>query len=255
MAETITNPILDDVISTYNKLLETTATNAFYTGTKQDIETAINSLSITDEKKAEMLVNLNTNMAASTISKAMDQSILFVDRVAKMQLEIDGLTKDNTIKDKQILDIVKSTEVKAAQITSISKDNAIKDKQALKLDEEIDLVIEQINEMKESILDRQQKRPVEVANLTKQGLLIDAQVAKILEDKLYVIAQKTSMLEQVGHNKLIKAMDAIADMIGTLGAGGLKPSTKMFEIFFTINQMLTTVNAPSSSADLSLTKA
>ena len=116
-------------------------------------------------------------------------------------------------------------------------------------------IVEQINEMKESVLDRQQKRPVEVANLTKQGTLIDAQVAKMLEDKLYVIAQKISMQEQVEHNKIIKAMDAMADMIGTLGAGGLKPSTKMFEILFTLNHLLTNVTAPTASADLTITKA
>ena len=63
------------------------------------------------------------------------------------------------------------------------------------------------------------------------------------------------MQEQVEHNKIIKAMDAMADMIGTLGAGGLKPSTKMFEIFFTLNHLLTNVTAPTASADLTITKA
>ena len=77
----------------------------------------------------------------------------------------------------------------------------------------------------------------------------------MLEDKLYVIAQKISMQEQVGHNKIIKAMDAMADMIGTLGAGGLKPSIKMFEIFFTLNKLLTDIAVPTATADLTITKA
>lgn len=248
MAETITNTFLAEVVTIYDDLLSKTATNVFYTNTKSDIETAINSLSINDEKKAEMLITLNSNLAASTISKAMDQSIIIVDKAGKMPLE-------NSLLQAQINSENKTIELKTAQIASIGKDNIIKDKQALKLDEEIDLVVEQINEMKESILDRQQKRPVEVANLTKQGTLIDAQVAKMLEDKLYVIAQKISMQEQVYHNKIIKAMDAMADMIGTLGAGGLKPSTKMFEIFFTLNHLLTNVAAPTASADLTITKA
>lgn len=248
MAETITNTFLAEVVDIYDNLLSKTATNVFYTNTKSDIETAINSLSINDEKKAEMLITLNSNLAASTISKAMDQSIIIVDKAGKIPLE-------NSLLQAQINSENKTIELKTAQIASIGKDNIIKDKQALKLDEEIDLVVEQINEMKESVLDRQQKRPVEVANLTKQGTLIDAQVAKMLEDKLYVIAQKISMQEQVEHNKIIKAMDAMADMIGTLGAGGLKPSTKMFEIFFTLNHLLTNVTAPTASADLTITKA
>ncbi len=248
MAETITNTFLAEVVDIYDNLLSKTATNVFYTNTKSDIETAINSLSINDEKKAEMLITLNSNLAASTISKAMDQSIIIVDKAGKIPLE-------NSLLQAQINSENKTIELKTAQIASIGKDNIIKDKQALKLDEEIDLVVEQINEMKESVLDRQQKRPVEVANLTKQGTLIDAQVAKMLEDKLYVIAQKISMQEQVEHNKIIKAMDAMADMIGTLGAGGLKPSAKMFEIFFTLNHLLTNVTAPTASADLTITKA
>lgn len=115
-----------------------------------------------------------------------------------------------------------------------------------KLDKDIDIATEQENELKESILDRQQKRPIEVANLTKQGTLIDNQVSKMIEDTLYVIAQKTSMLEQVEHNKIIKAMDSMGDMIGTIGAGGLVPSTSMFGVYFSLNQQLTSVTAPTS---------
>ncbi len=154
--------------------------------------------------------------------------------------------KELDIKTKQALDIAKSTEVKTAQITSITKDNLIKDKQVTKLDEEIDLLESQDLELKESILDRQQKRPVEVANLTKQGTLIDGQVAKLSEDKLFVIAQKTSMLEQVQDNKKIKAMDSMADMIGTLGAGGLVPGTAILQTYFELNKGLTGVNLPTS---------
>lgn len=115
-----------------------------------------------------------------------------------------------------------------------------------KLDKDIDISTEQENELKESILDRQLKRPIEVANLTKQGTLIDNQVSKMIEDTLYVIAQKTSMLEQVEHNKIIKAMDSMGDMIGTIGAGGLVPSTSMFGVYFSLNQQLTSVTAPTS---------
>ena len=115
-----------------------------------------------------------------------------------------------------------------------------------KLDKDIDISTEQENELKESILDRQLKRPIEVANLTKQGTLIDNQVSKMIEDTLYVIAQKTSMLEQVEHNKIIKAMDSMGDMIGTIGAGGLVPSTSMFGVYFSLNQQLTNVTAPTS---------
>lgn len=86
----------------------------------------------------------------------------------------------------------------------------------------------------------------EAANLTKQGNLLDKQVAKLEEDKNYVVSQRTSMLEQVQHNKIIKSMDSMGDMIGTLGAGGLVPNPAMFEVYFNMNKFLTNTNNPTS---------
>ena len=125
-------------------------------------------------------------------------------------------------------------------------------KELEKLDKEIDVATEQEQELKESILDRQGKRPLELANLTKQGTLIDKQIDKIVEDKDYVTSQKTSMLEQVNHNKIIKAMDSMGDMIGTLGAGGLVPHSTMFGVYFRLNQLLTEIEAPTG---LTISKA
>lgn len=303
MSEILTNPFITDIVSVYGKLLDVAAGNKFVLDTKSGVEEALNNLSISDEKKAEIILTLNSNLATSTIAKTLDQSMVIIERSSKLGLEnnllqsqidsevktielktaqiqsmsiennikqvesaknielktaqIASMEKEDLIKDaqnvkdlviktNQAADIAKGTELKTAQIASIGKDNIIKDKQALKLDEEIDLVVEQINEMQESILDRQQKRPVEVANLTKQGTLIDGQIAKMTEDKLYVIAQKTSMIEQVSHNKIIKAMDSMADMIGTLGAGGLVPNSTMFGVYFRLNKLLTGEAEPTS---------
>lgn len=250
MPEDNTNVFYNGVISIYSKLLSETAKNTFYRDAISSINNAIEGLQISEEKKAELLISHQSNMANNTISKSMDQSVMIYERSSKIDLE-------NTLLQKQIDEITnsieirtaqntKDIEVKTAQITSIAKDNLIKDKQVAKLDEEIDLLESQDLELKESILDRQQKRPVEVANLTKQGTLIDGQVSKLIEDTLYVIAQKTSMLEQVGHNKIIKAMDSMGDMIGTIGAGGLVPSASMFGVYFSLNQQLTNVTAPTS---------
>ena len=281
MSGILENQFLSDTIAVYGKLLEVTADNKFYKDTLTSIQSSLETLSITDEKKSEMIVLLNSNLATSTISKTMDQATIICDKASKINLEntllqkqIDNIdseistrssqsTKDLLIKDKQAADIGKSTELKTAQINSMvkedtikeaqsTKDLLIKDKQAARLDKEIALLDAQEDEMQESVTDRKQKRPVEVANLTKQGTLIDGQVSKLEEDKLYVIAQKTSMIEQVGHNKIIKAMDSMGDMIGTLGAGGLIPSSAMFGVYFRLNKLLSGENEP---ANYTVTKA
>lgn len=196
--------IVKQVKTTYQELLSETIKNEFYITTLSNIATAVENLSISEEKKSEAVISFYSQMSSETLTKTFDQAILLVERSHKLPKELD------------------------------------------KLDKDIDISTEQENELKESILDRQLKRPIEVANLTKQGTLIDGQVSKIIEDTLYVIAQKTSMLEQVGHNKIIKAMDSMGDMIGTIGAGGLVPSASMFGVYFSLNQQLTNVTAPTS---------
>lgn len=236
MSDILQNQFLNDTISVYGKLLEETAKNKFYIDTISNIASSLESMSISEEKKSEMLVSLNSNLAVSTISKTMDQATVICDKASKINLE-------NTLLQKQIDNIANEIETRTSSNT---KDLLIKDKQVERLDKEILLLDAQEDEMQQSILDRQQKRPVEVANLTKQGTLIDGQIAKMTEDKLYVIAQKTSMIEQVSHNKIIKAMDSMADMIGTLGAGGLVPNSTMFGVYFRLNKLLTGEAEPTS---------
>ena len=236
MSDILQNQFLNDTISVYGKLLEETAKNKFYIDTISNIASSLESMSISEEKKSEMLVSLNSNLAVSTISKTMDQATVICDKASKINLE-------NTLLQKQIDNIANEIETRTSSNT---KDLLIKDKQVERLDKEILLLDAQEDEIQESILDRQQKRPVEVANLTKQGTLIDGQIAKMTEDKLYVIAQKTSMIEQVSHNKIIKAMDSMADMIGTLGAGGLVPNSTMFGVYFRLNKLLTGEAEPTS---------
>lgn len=206
MSTALTNydEIKTEVKTLYKELLTEAKDNDFFVETKNNIQEAINSLAISDEKKADALIAMYAQLASVTVSKTFDQAIVIIDKATKLPKEL------------------------------------------LEMDKKIDIATQQELELQESILDRQQKRPVEVANLTKQGQLLDKQVAKLEEDILYIVAQKTSMLEQVGHNKIIKAMDSMGDMIGTLGAGGLVPGAAMFEVYFELNKSLTNSKLPTN---------
>ncbi len=115
-------------------------------------------------------------------------------------------------------------------------------KEVEELDAKIDLIQEQKTEVGESILDRQSKRGPEVTILGKQALLIDEQINKLKKDIEYVTAQKDAMLEQVDDNKIIKAMDSMGETIGTLGNGGIRVPTKLFEVYLEQNQILTGID-------------
>ncbi len=124
-------------------------------------------------------------------------------------------------------------------------------KEVEEMDAKIDLIQEQKTEVGESILDRQSKRGPEVAILGKQALLIDEQINKLKKDIEYVGSQKDAMLEQVGDNKIIKAMDSMGETIATLGNGGIRVPQKLFEVYLEQNQKLTGIN---KAGDTTLTK-
>ena len=124
-------------------------------------------------------------------------------------------------------------------------------KEVEEMDAKIDLIQEQKTEVGESILDRQSKRGPEVTILGKQALLIDEQINKLKKDIEYVDSQKDAMLEQVGDNKIIKAMDSMGETIATLGNGGIKVPQKLFEVYLEQNQVLTGIN---KAGDTTLTK-
>lgn len=236
MSGVLENQFLTDTIAVYSKLLEATLENKFYKDTIANINNSLENLSISEEKKAEMLIALNSSLATSTISKTMDQATIICDKASKINLE-------NNLLQKQIDNV--DSEITVRNATNV-KELVIKQKQADRLDKEISLIDTQQDEVQESVLDRREKRPVEISNLTKQGTLIIAQTDKMIEDKLYVIAQKNSMLEQVGHNKIIKAMDSMGDMISNLGLGGLVPNPTMFGVYFRLNKLLSGEAEPTS---------
>ena len=97
-----------------------------------------------------------------------------------------------------------------------------------------------------ALTDKEGKYPTEVANLIKQGALLNEQIAKVAADTAYVETQEDKLIEQVEHNKIIKAMDSMGDMIGTVGAGGLKPTASMWSVYFNLNQQLSGITPPSS---------
>ena len=97
-----------------------------------------------------------------------------------------------------------------------------------------------------ALTDKEGKYQYEVTNLAKQGQLLDSQIAKVDADTAYVETQEEKLIEQVEHNKYIKAMDSMGDMIGTVGAGGLKPTATMWEVYFSANNYLTGFAKPAN---------
>jgi len=81
----------------------------------------------------------------------------------------------------------------------------------------------------------------EIAEATKDEKIATAEVQleKITADKEYVLSQKDALDKSVLDNRKIKAIDSMADVYGTFGAGGLTLSPDMWSTFYKLIASLT----------------
>ncbi len=172
----------------------------------------------------------------------------FLKQMNEQTLEaLNGLSISDEEKSKALIAIHTATTEQTLtktfeQALLIINAGAKLPKEVEEMDAKIDLIQEQKTEVGESILDRQAKRVPEVTILGKQALLIDEQINKLKKDIEYVGSQKDAMLEQVGDNKIIKAMDSMGETIATLGNGGIRVPQKLFEVYLEQNQILTGID-------------
>ena len=68
--------------------------------------------------------------------------------------------------------------------------------------------------------------------IVQQQGTVSAQVNKLQKDILHVKKQTQELTSSVTYNNEIKSLSTYADMIGTMGAGGLVPSSNMWTTLF-----------------------
>ena len=224
--------IKKEVISLYGELLQTSKENEFLKQMNEQTLEALNYLSISDEEKSKALIAIHTATTEQTLTKTFEQALLIINAGAKLPKEVEELDARVSLISTQ------EDEVKQSIIDRETK----LPKEIEELDAKIDLIQEQKTEVNASVLDRNAKRGPEVTILGKQALLIDEQINKLKKDIEYVGSQKDAMLEQVGDNKIIKAMDSMGETIATLGNGGIRVPTKLFEVYLEQNQILTGIS-------------
>ena len=174
--------------------------------------------------------------AAAIISAAMENSTRTLQALKSNQL-IDAQIATETNK---ALDIISTTAVRDAQS---AKDLLLKQ-------EQIEMsVLQQVTETNKALdiisttAVRNSNSNADIINKTKQGALLDKQVLKLISDTLFVEKQTLELGRSVEFNNNIKALDSYADMIGTMGAGGLVISTDMWTTLF---EMISELNANGS---------
>ena len=90
-------------------------------------------------------------------------------------------------------------------------------------------------------------KDIAVGTETDKIAMVGQQLAKLAAETSYVDEQETQLINSVGFNNEIKALDALADVYGTFGAGGLTLSTDMWNALFTIVSSLSTAEVPTST--------
>jgi len=93
----------------------------------------------------------------------------------------------------------------------------------------------------------------------KDILLKDKQLGKLDAEIAFTNTQKDELIASVSWNNKIKSLDSYADMIGTMGAGGLKITTSMWTYFFNmVSNLHNGINSQTgltNPSDTTITKA
>jgi len=107
-------------------------------------------------------------------------------------------------------------------------------------------------ELRADIAEQELLKKIEEATIA-QGTTTDkiaqvsAQLAKTEAETSYIDEQETQLINSVEFNNKIKSADALADVYGTFGAGGLTLSSDMWATFFSIINDLSSADVPTST--------
>ena len=152
--------------------------------------------------------------------------------------QIESMAVEDALKNTQKLELelngVAQRLIMAEQKNNVAKDTDTKQAQ-------INMLVQQLSEATE-------KQPCNVANVRKQGVLLDKQATKLDADTGLVNTQAQAIEEQVIDNRRIKMIQVMGDTYGTVGAGGLTVSADMWTTFFTKLNDLDTISIPASKA-------
>ena len=196
--------------------------------------------------------------------KALDISSSTAVRDAQSAKDLDVKSQDIALKAEQIAMSVKQQDTETAKALDISSSTAVRYSQSSK-----DLDIKYQQELSEkikngnvSITHTYDEETGEVLTTTygtgTSKSVYEAQIEKIISEKILVNSQTTELARSVKFNNQIKALDSYADMIGTMGAGGLVVSVSMWKtlksMIKSLNDGTTTVTYPADDDEFTIVK-
>ena len=218
----------------------------------KEIDTIFDNFLTKTIKKIELLY-FETNMedehfatvASNVIASAMETSVNAYVSLKKSGLidqQIAMSVAQEATELNKALDIASSTAVRNAQS---EKDLEIKSKDMLLKDQQIAMSVAQEATELNKALDiasstavRDAQSGQDLLNKEAQRQLLLKQALKLAADTLFTARQTFELSRSVEFNNQIKALDSYADMIGTMGAGGLVISGDMWDTFFALIKSL-----------------
>jgi len=174
-----------------------------------------------------------------------DLETIYNEFLTKGIEQLAQLQKDTQMEDEQFASASSSVIIGAmansAKALEVLKRNELMDKQ---IQTEVNKALDVIS----STAVRDAQSAQDIINKQAQKILIDKQVLKLVEDTLFTAQQKAELIRSVDFNNKIKALDSYADMIGTMGAGGLIVSSNMWSTLFKmINDLNNAATIPEST--------
>ena len=196
------------------------------------LDTLLNSYEIDATQKATVIAQGLTTILNLSVQSVQNQPKIDADidvQDAQTALVTAQKTEVETLLSEKEAQIIAQTNSIIAQSTA---DTALKGKQADILVQQKLSEAERTAQITQAVSEATAKQAYNVANVQKQGQLLDKQVSKLDADTLLVSAQEDAITQQVIDNRKIKIFDGLLECYGTTGAGGLTVSADMWSFVF-----------------------
>ncbi len=183
---------------------------------------------------------------SSLMKEAVKEGTPFAENKKFIEEQVSSLNLMNKekaeIMAKAMTDLTVALTGKSMEIALVLTEKALKIKNEIS---NLNTQTEIVTETKQFKIDQAKAVKDLAVNTVPHKINLAIHTATKMKNEGIDVAEKTKQLiRSVDFNNIIKAMEHLAEMIGTICAGGLVPPKQVFVIFFLLNKKLSNIAAP-----------
>lgn len=171
----------------------------------------------------------------STITTAMSLAVQSVGQDVINSKQADLIVEQTNTQEKQTLlvDEQVKTQAQDTAIKTYNAENTVVSQNEILQQQKL-TEVQKTAQLTQVVSEATDKQPYNVANVEKQGVILDKQALKLVEDTDLVATQADSIEQQVIDNRQIKALEHIKEVFSSAMVGAMTVSSDMWTFLFSM---------------------